>query len=441
MKPTEETDMKPFVSLTALLAGAAILVPLWSSDAQAIDVKVRQAVKVQPKIAVKPKVKVAPKIAVKPKVKVKPRNVMKLRVKVAPKTMVKPKVKIAPKLAAKPKIKLAPKVAATPKFKPVPLPVRRPAAIPVPSAAPVQPVTRAAKTAAPKAAGRLGAIRDHSGARNAANAAEAARNLAGMKDLRDGATAELGLDMPRLGGNNVPSNQERLGGSPGRKGNGFGFGDDLGGGPDMPGLMNTHNSKTPHNPFAVTPENIANGLGGVAGQQTVRLPLRKEVDHSRDVFSTASNGQVGSSDRYKARPDGSTTLVHEEYDVLEGTSTRHHVEHDRDGNIIEDTGPQPIENDEPGVSATELRNPDHVGGNPDCWSIDCVVNPSAPQGLISKKLSKNQVLPAAPDHAGPNSAGGSPVVSQERLLSRYDNDMTTGSSPVPIDTKGACQDC
>lgn len=433
--------MKPLISLSALLAGAAILVPLWSSDAHAIDVKVRHAVKVQPKIAVKPKVKVTPKVAVKPKVRVKSRNAIKLRVKVAPKVVIKPKVNMTPKVAVKPKIRVAPKVAAMPKIKLVPLPAPRPTAIPIPSAAPVQPGRRGTKTARSEFAGKPANILSGSEARNAANAAEAARNLVGMNDLRGGATAKFGLDVPKLGGNDVPSNQERIGGVPGRKGSGFGFGDDLGGWTDISGLQNTHSAKTPHNPFAVTPDSIAGGMGGIAGQQTVRLPLRKEVNHNRDVFSEASNGQVGTTDIYKARPDGTTTMVHEEHNVLEQTATREHIERDRDGNITEHTGPQPIENESPGVSATELRNPDHVGGNPDCWGIDCVVNPSEPRGLIHKKLNKNQVLTAAPDHAGPNSTSGSPAVSQDQLLSRYDTDVTTGSAPVPIDPKGPCQDC
>ncbi len=37
--------MKPVSSISALLASAAILVPLWASDADAVDIKVRQAVK------------------------------------------------------------------------------------------------------------------------------------------------------------------------------------------------------------------------------------------------------------------------------------------------------------------------------------------------------------------------------------------------------------
>ena len=447
--------MKPVSSLSALIAGVAILVPLWSSDAQAIDLKVRNVVKVQPRIAVKPKINVAPKVAVKPKVKLKPNVAVKLRVKAAPKVAVKPKVKVTPNIAAKLKIKVAPKVTAAPRIRAVPVPAPRPMApqinpgtnlakipapqprIPVPA-----PAARGGNIGATNLAGKLGNIHLDAGARDAAAAAEAARNLVDMKDLRAGATAKFDLDVPDLGGNGSQGNQERLGGMTGRNGSGFGFGDDLGSGASLPGAMGgTHSGKTPHNPFAVTPESIADGMGGVAGQRTVRLPLRKEVNHSDDRLSGASNGSVGSTDLFKRRPDGTTTLVHEEHNVLEDMHTRQHIERGRDGNVTEDSGPQPIENETAGTSATELRNPDHVGGNPDCWGIDCVVGSSQPKGLITKKTDKNQVLTAGPEHANPNEAGGTPAISLEQLLSRYDNDLTGGSTPTPIDTKGPCQDC
>lgn len=429
--------MKPVSYLSSLLAGAAILVPLWSTDALAIDIKVRQAVKVQPKVVAKPKIKVAPKVIVKPKV------------------VVRPKVKLAPKVAVKPKIRISPNVAAVPRIKAVPVPAARPQAprvqpkikiarVPVPRPRIPEPSsdTPGATIGTPALDGRIGKDAFEFGARDAANAAEAARNLVGMNDIRAGATAEFDLDMPDLGGEETPGNQQRLGGLPGREGSGFGFGDDLGSGASLPGGMTgTHSGKTPSNPFAVTPESIANGIGGVAGQQTVRMPLHKEVDHSRDQTSFASNGRVGTADTYKRRPDGTTTLIHDEHDVVADTHTRQHIERDRDGNVTEDTGPQPIDNETAGTSATELRNPDHVGGNPDCWGIDCVVGTSETKGLISKKTNANRVLTAAPDHANPNSASGSPVLSQEQLLSRYDTERTGGSTPTPIDSKGACQDC
>ena len=412
--------MKPVSYFSALLAGAAILVPLWSTDAEAVDIKIRPAVKVQPKVVAKPKVRVAPKVAVKPKVRL------------APKVAVKPRVKIAPKVAAKPRIKLNPNVAAVPKVRIVPAPAAKP------KAPRIQPDINVAHIPVPKPRGPVPSPE----VRDAAKAAQEARNLAGMKDIRAGATAKFGLDMPDLGSAEVPGNQERLGGLPGRKGSGFGFGDDLGSGASLPGgLTDTHSGKTPNNPFAVTPESIAHGMGGIAGQQTVTLPLRKEVNHSNDQSSNSSNGQVGSFDILKRRPDGTSTLIHEEHNVMADTHTDRVIQYDRDGNITEDTGPRPIEGESAGQSATELRNPDHVGGNPDCWGIDCVVGTSQPKGLISKKTDNNQVLTAAPDHANPNSASGNPVVSQEQLLSRYHNDREGGSTPTPIDSKGACQDC
>ncbi|MCR9137182.1 MAG: hypothetical protein NXI27_14390 [Alphaproteobacteria bacterium] len=425
--------MKPVSYLTALLTGAAILVPLWSTDALAVDIKIRPAVKVHPKVTAKPKVKIAPKV------------------------VVRPKVKLAPKVAVKPRIKIAPKVAAVPGVKAVPDPATRPIA------PRVKPKVTIARVPVPKPRNRPGNPEPSSdattgvpigapdfardgkfefGAREAANAAEAARNLVGMNDIRAGATAEFTLDMPDLGGDETPGNQERLGGLSGRNGSGFGFGDDLGSGTSLPGGLNdTHSGKTPNNPFAVTPESIAQGMGGIAGQRSVRLPLRKEVNHSNDIPSYSSNGQVSTFDSFKRRPDGTTTLVHEEHDVLADTHTTRHIERDRDGNITEDSGTQPIENESAGTSATELRNPNHAGGNPDCWGIDCVVGTSAPKGLITKKTSNNQVLTAAPDQANPNSTSGSPVLSQEQLLSRYDTERTGGSTPTPIDSTGACQDC
>ncbi|WP_419913709.1 hypothetical protein [Hoeflea sp.] len=422
--------MKPVSYFAALLAGVAILVPMGSIDAQAVDIKVQRAVKVHPKAVAKPRIKVSPKVAVKPKVKVK-----------TPKVAVNPKIKIAPK-AVKPKIKV--NVAARPKndsARDAALPPDT--AVPAPSAKPTasQREINIAKVPVPKPREPQPGIQDAFEAKEAANAAEAARELAGMKDIRAGATAEFGFNMPELGGEEAPGKQDQLGGVPGRKGSGFGFGDDLGSGPFLPGPQNSHGGKTPNNPYAVTPESIAAGMGGVAGQQTERLPLHKEVDHSRDQPSFASNGQVGTSDYLKQHPDGTSTLIHEEYNVLADTHTDRVIQYDRDGNIVEDTGPRPIEGDSAGQSATELRNPDHVGGNPDCWGIDCVVGSSEPKGLITKKTDNNQVLTAAPDHANPNGTGGSPVVSQEQLLSRYDTERSGGSSPTPIDTRGACQDC
>ena len=457
--------MKPISPLSAAIAGAVLLAPLWSPDnAQAIDIKIRPAVKLQPKVAVKPRIKVSPKVVVKPKVKV------------APKIAIKPKVNpaIKPKMAVTPKIQvplkaIKPRVTVTPNVKAVPLPAPHVTAIPAQKARiKVQPKANIAKASlsrptvplpapagkggklkTPNLSNKLGNAALEAGAKEAAAAAEVARNLPAMQDLRDSATADLGLDTPDLDDDGPLSNQERLGGELGKRtGGGFGFGENLSGATNIPGPENSHNGKTPANHFAVTPESIGEGMAGAAGQQTARLPLHraphngpiKENGHSQ--FSTATNGRgVSSSDILKTRPDGSSTLIHDERNVLETTHTRQIIERDQNGNITEDTGAQPVESEATGQSATELRNPDHVGGNPDCWGIDCIVNPSGPQGLASKKLDKNQVLTAAPENANPNGAKGNSAISQDQLLSRYDSEYTNESGATPITPQGACQDC
>ncbi|WP_419913708.1 hypothetical protein [Hoeflea sp.] len=433
--------MKPVSYFAALLAGVAILVPMGSIDAQAVDIKVQRAVKVHPKAVAKPKIKVSPKVAVKPNVKVK-----------TPKVAVNPKIKIAPK-AVKPKIRV--NVAAKPKndsARDAALPPDT--AVPAPSAKPTasQREINIAKVPVPKPREPQPGIQDAFEAKEAANAAEAARELAGMNDIRAGANAAgqapgflfppesnddgkdapdessfgeangnsskpaFGPDFVDLGGSGISSELFNPAGRNSHSNNASE--------PGTPGFLNVRNvsvhdanpsGKKPDKPVTEIPQ-VDPPRQGMSDHLAIDIDDFGNVQHTR---TSTREDQTGWTTITTFFDDGARALESWDFDEngdQVGETRYHYV-------------PPPL---------AERRDPDSAeGGWTPPWMKD------DPKTIADKADSIGPGgLPSAPEDAGPGTASNTaPIVSQERLLSRYDTERNDGTSPTPIEPKGACQDC
>ena len=408
--------------LSTALATTFAFAPVAITSADAAGLKIRPAVTA--KIKVKPKLKVKPRIVTRIKTRVKIKTA-KIRVKAVPRINT-PKIVVTKALA--PRIKVAPraiaKVKTTHKIKVV----AKLTTTKLPSIK--TPATKSPAKIAnlPSGNTRLANVGNQRGIKDAiqgARAAEAMKDVMTLGKFRASAAAGLGLATPDLNRGSPLRNQDRIGAVPGAGKKRGMFGDDLGSGPDgFTSLGNSHNRKTPTNPWGVTDGTIVGAMDGIAGDR-VRLPVNK-VRRSQVTFNS---GWLAADPGHETR---ATVKVHENGREVLGNFRR------VDANVPSPSAPAetvepvvPVE-----VGTTELRNPDHVqGANPNCRTISCIVNGEKPKGLqmADVKNGGTRVYPGPQDAIPSGSNNGAPMVTQNDVLERYDPDFQTNDQPQEID--------
>ncbi|MEX0344830.1 MAG: hypothetical protein AB3N20_07910 [Rhizobiaceae bacterium] len=287
----------------------------------------------------------------------------------------------------------------------------------------------------------------------ASEAAEAARAAAELKDLielgalRDAATPDFGLPTPDLA-RDIPSNAERLGETGFERRTGGMFpGDDLGSGPGgFGGLANSHNGKTPANPWGVNTNDIGKSVAGdydtgwqdmsdlVPGMQ-VRETSTTNSDRSvtNTYHRRYAPGTIGTGIFRRTTYNEDGTVRHQRYVEIKPSGARTTTINHGDNHVIQlppvrfkqdakpsETSEKP---DKPAAKIAKLENPDYVGGS-NCNNIGCILNGGGEiKPLDGSKLTRAEVLPAGPDEDnGGISASGTPMYSANDVLERYDED-------------------
>ena len=425
---------KTLLALTALSAISLLPYIVATPAGAAVKIKpakVKITAKIKPKIRatkvrVRPKAKVrvkAAKVRIKKRVKVRAAKVRPVKLKRA-KVKVKA-VKVKPKAKPKLKVKLARK---TPQLKKVKLtkPVKVSPKAPRPTAKPGKKIGQIAIIGT--------SARFSKNAINAARAAEAARNVIGLGDLRAAAPG-LSLATPALtntgqahrtltppggGQNNRPAdllggNGSAAGGTPRPM---PGQNDGVSGGADaLGGLANSHNRDTPSKgTVGVNTDTLTDGIAGT-GDGTVTMPIynRKDVmpAYTAESERMSTDMQTARFEYVKHRNDGTSTEVTYEYGPNGGNMRA--VDTDENGRSVTTNSP------------VELRDPDYVGGGSGCNNISCIIGSEKPKGLTYKE-SKNHTtpggLPPAPEETTPKREGTAPLYTANDVLERYDPDST-----------------
>lgn len=435
---------KTLLALTALSAISLLPYTVATPAGAAVKIKpaaVKIKAKIKPKIRAtkvrvraKTKVRVkAAKVRIKKRVKLRKVRAAKLRpvklkrAKVNVKKVKIKTVKVKPKAKPKLKVKLARK---NPALKTVKLakPIKVGAQTPRPSAKPG------------KTIGQIAIIGTHArftrNAINAARAAEAARNVIGLGNLRAGAPS-LGLATPELtntgqahrtltppgGGqpdNPLAGNGAAAGGTPRPM---PGQNDGVSGGADaLGGLANSHNRDAPSTgAVAVNTETLTDGIANTGGG-SVTLPVHHNQKESMPAStshseSTSPDMQTAIFETTKHRQDGTSTSVVYEYGNNGGY--RRVIETDNDGRSTTT------------VTPTELHDPDYVGGGSTCNNVSCIIGAEKPKGLTYKE-SKNHTtpggLPPAPEDSNHTGEATAPLYTANDVLERYDPDAKDNGS-------------
>ena len=311
------------------------------------------------------------------------------------------------------------------------------------------------------------------------DAAEAARAAAELKDLielgalRASATPDLGMATPDLA-RDIPSNADRLGDAGFERRTGGMFpGDDLGSGPGGFGtLSNSHNRKTPNNPWGVDVNGLGDGIlstGTTTTHTEGNTILTKTVHDDGMVTTGFDDGKMMESK--SSNPGNNTVTIeswghgnhraeyhiysydngviqnaHHDYVDHDGNRTHHHADYGngwsnwtRNGEsfyryrITQD--PRDFRrHNETGSGINRMTDPDYVGGGSNCRDIGCIVNgEGGMKPLNGSKLTKAEVLPAGPDEDnGGISASGTPIYTSNDVLERYDEDSRRSGDAIRL---------
>ncbi|MEM8647643.1 MAG: hypothetical protein AAGF86_15035, partial [Pseudomonadota bacterium] len=267
---------------------------------------------------------------------------------------------------------------------------------------------------------------------NAARAAEAARNVIGLGDLRAAAPG-LSLATPDL--TNTGQAHRTLtpplaGQNNGIGGNGRGLGPNGAGVGSLGGLENSHSRQAPSTSWVdVNPANAKDGVANQGGG-TVRLPVYNRKENRRDTLYHADTSSPGTAEHMVVRnhSDETSTAIHTVHGELDGnTITKTRVtETDANGHSTETERPVEVREIPESERTTELRNPDYAGGST-CQNISCIIGGEEPKGLSfaeTKTGASPGGLPPAPEDANHTGQPTTPLFTANDVLERYDPDST-----------------
>lgn len=438
---------------TTALTGLIAFIPAGIIEASAANGKI---VKPKVKVSANGKVKVAPKIKIKK---------AKIRIKTKPKTKNRKVAAEKQVTKAQPTKKKRTQVIVTTglttqssNLTEIPVPTLRPHGD-------IGDVVNSSSGLLPDQVAGIENQRDLHDAIEAARAADAARDVVDMSDFRTAAAADLGLAVPDLGGHEIPSNQNRLGGFEHQRGSGWKTGNDLTGSIWTPGLSNSHNGEGLHNPYAVTQATINSAIGGVAStervtthtQDNVTITKRSDTEHSEvqiRVHATYSNeiyledrsysdGVMTTRETRSAYAGGGRSHSYQNY----GTGWEHYSEGGHRGS-------RPISEREMSeqsrrrgvnindylreVNPSQRANPDYVDGGNTCRDVGCIVKGGGqPKGLDFKEVANGKSPGGMPQDPHSGKTGTNQVTAAftiNDLVETWDEDSRRrGGNIQPLD--------